>query len=259
MVIFEIIIIIVGMFYMKLKTHILFSTAFLLSASIASAGLYRWVDDKGNVHFSDKVPAAASKKAHTKIDKSGISQRELDPEAKIKKQRELEKIALERAEEEKINKEIRKKRIKVRKRDRYLLSTYENKAELVKSFQSKIKMLKGNTAILLAHKKRLEKKLSALKSNKPERVLPVTKEAVVVAEISDPLSAFGLPPVFDSAQVKKVKKVKKEKIVSRGQKIINIEDTIKQYKKALLGNDRELLSLNGSFDVDLKRYLELTN
>ena len=246
---------------MKIKTQTLIATTLILASSLASAGLYRWVDDKGEVHFSDKVPAAASKKAHTKINKSGVMQKELDPEAKIKKQQELEKIALERAEEEKINKTIREKRAEIRKRDRYLLSTYENKAELVKSFQSKIKMLKGNTAILLAHKKRLEKKLLALKNNKSTRVLPVTKEAVKVAEASNSASTFDPLGIgmLGSAPVKKVKKVKKKITLSRQQKIINIEDTIKQYKKALIGNDRELVSLNGSFDVDLKRYLELTH
>ena len=42
----------------------------LIMAVSAQAGLYRWVDDAGNVHFSDKVPAAASKKSHTKFNKS---------------------------------------------------------------------------------------------------------------------------------------------------------------------------------------------
>jgi len=150
---------------MKLKTQTLISTVLLLvSTSYVTAGLYRWVDDKGEVHFSDKVPVAASKKAHTKIDKSGVSQKELDPEAKIEKQKQLEKIALAKAEEERINKLIREKKAQIRKRDRYLLSTYENKGELIQSFESKIKMLKGNSDILSAHNDRLVNKINVLKA-----------------------------------------------------------------------------------------------
>ena len=203
---------------MKIKTQTLITCGLLLTSSMASAGLYRWVDDKGEVHFSDKVPAAASKKVHTKIDKSGFSQKELDPEAKIKKQLELEKIALEKAEQEKIEKKLREKRALERKRDHYLLSTYENKEELIKSFKTKIKMLEGNSAILLAHKKRLEKKLLTLKSK----------------------------PGFVNAK-------------NKDTKIVSIEKTIDQYNKALIENDKELVSLNSDFDVDLKRYIDLTH
>ena len=210
---------------MKIKAHTLMTCSLLLTSSIASAGLYRWVDDKGEVHFSDKVPVAASKKAHTEIDKSGISQRELDPEAKIIKQQELEKLALAKAEEEEINKKIRAKRAKIRKRDHYLLSTYENKDELIKSFKTKIKMLKGNSAILSAHKERLEKKLLALQNKviKPD----ATKNTTTTSKLDE--------------------------------QIVNIKNTITQYEKVLLENDKELISLNDSFNVDLKRYLDLTN
>ncbi len=243
---------------MKVKTKILLSTAVFLSFSIASAGLYRWVDDKGEVHFSDKVPVAASKKVHTKIDKSGISQRELDPEAKIKRQQELEKIALAKAEEEKINKKIRAERAKIHKRDRYLLSTYENKAELVKSFRTKIKMLKGNSAILLAHKERLEKKLLALKTNGLEPEKTTTVNVLPQSTVSND-SVNGLEELLGLNNVtKKVKKVKKKKHASLDDQIVNIESTIKQYEKVLLENDKELVSLNDDFNVDLKRYLDLT-
>jgi len=212
---------------MKIKTHSLLNsalftslvTSLVLTTSFATAALYRWVDDKGEVHFSDKVPVAASKKSHTKLDKSGISQKELDPEAKIELQKKLELAALDKAEEDRINKMIRIKRAKVRKRDQFLLSTYENKGELIASFETKIKMLKGNTAILLAHKKRLEKKVVALKENMP---------------------------------------VKKVKPLSLDKQVTDIEKTIQHYKKALLDNEQELLTLKTNYADDLARFSELT-
>ena len=35
---------------------ILLLTAMIIFASSASAGLYKWVDDEGNVHYSQKRP-----------------------------------------------------------------------------------------------------------------------------------------------------------------------------------------------------------
>ncbi len=37
--------------------RILLLTAMIIFASSASAGLYKWVDDEGNVHYSQKRPA----------------------------------------------------------------------------------------------------------------------------------------------------------------------------------------------------------
>jgi len=147
---------------MKIKTQTLITTALILASSIASAGLYRWVDDNGEVHFSDKVPVAASKKAHTKIDKSGITQKELDPAAKIALQNELELLAQEEEAQDKIDKALREKRAEKYKQDQHLLTTYENKQEIMHYFENKIKMLKGNSEILSAHKKRLQKRIERL-------------------------------------------------------------------------------------------------
>jgi len=120
----------------------------LVMVASAHAGLYRWVDDAGNVHFSDKVPAAASKKTHTKFNKSGKVTAKVDPESKIKainsklmagkekeRQAELERI---KAAELAVS----------QKRDNDLLSTYSDEDEIVRYFESKIKMVKGNTKIL---------------------------------------------------------------------------------------------------------------
>jgi len=152
---------------MKIKTQtLIITTTLILASSFASAGLYRWVDDKGEVHFSDKVPVAASKKAHTKIDKSGITQKELDPAAKIALQKELELQAQEEEAQEKIENALREKRAKQYKLDQQLLSTYENKQEIMNYFETKIKMLKGNSNILLAHKKRLQERVDKLNLKK---------------------------------------------------------------------------------------------
>ena len=82
------------------KILIIASTSLLLVSSLAQAGLYRWVDEKGEVHFSDKVPVAASRKAVSEMGKRGGVKNTVDPEAVALAKLEREKNAEALAEEE---------------------------------------------------------------------------------------------------------------------------------------------------------------
>ncbi len=201
-----------------MKRITVLSTLLLLAVS-AQAGLYRWVDEAGNVHFSDKVPAAASKKSHAKLNKDGIVKKKVDPESLQDEKDQLALREKERAEKERLREIERKAIAKVQRRNDYLLSTYENKDELIKSFESKIKMIEGNSKILTAQNKVLNKRIEKLKAKKP------TTEA-------------------------KAKSVEN--------KIVNLNSTIKQYEKALLENDQQIEKLTEDYAADLKLYSELT-
>ena len=163
------------------KLLIIASTSFLLISSLAQAGLYRWVDEKGEVHFSDKVPVAASRKAVDEINKNGAVTKTIDPEAEALAKLELKKNADAIAKEEAIKQAKLDKIATLRKRDEYLLSTYENKEEIIKSFKTKIKLLKGNTAILKAQNAVLEKRLNKILNNKvaaknqAKKIVSITK------------------------------------------------------------------------------------
>ena len=193
----------------------------LLLASSAQAGLYRWVDDNGKVHFSDKVPAAASKKTHTKLSKSGDITGQIDPAAK---QRKLDLRKARKKEKEELAKLRRisyEAQAEIQKRDDNLLSTYENEGELVRFFASKIKMVEGNNKILEAQNGVLHRKVVRL-------------EAKATQTEDDPT----------------LKNIAKN--------IVNINKTIEQYKQALLENEKQLLSLTKNYQTDLARFKELT-
>ena len=193
----------------------------LLIALSAQAGLYRWVDDAGNVHFSDKVPASASNKSHSELNKTGDVTKTFDPSS-IQNEKELEEIAArEKAKKEEI-KRIKQEALDiVYKRDDYLLATYENEDELKNSFESKIRMLEGNSRILEAQNNVLNKKIVKLE----ERVTTVTH---------------------------------KDTLNTLAGKIVNINKTIIQYKKALEENNTQIAKLNADYKTDLNRFLELT-
>jgi len=193
----------------------------LLMASSAQAGMYRWVDENGKVHFSDKVPASASKKAHTKLNKSGDITSQVDPE---EKQKALEIIAAIKKEKEELA-EIRRIKAEanavVQKRDDNLLSTYENEGELVRFYMTKIKMVEGNTKILEAQNNVLMKKIVKL-----ENKASTTEHDETLKNIA--------------------------------KKIVNIKKTLDQYKKALDENDMQIIQLSSSYKANLSRYKELT-
>ena len=163
------------------KILIIASTSLLFVSSLAQAGLYRWVDEKGEVHFSDKVPVAASRKAVSEMGKRGGVKNTVDPEAVALAKLKREKNAEALAEEEALKLAEQKKIAELKKRDDYLLSTYENKQEIVKSFKTKIKLLKGNAAILKAQNVVLEKKLNKLLTskstikNQAKKIVNITK------------------------------------------------------------------------------------
>lgn len=210
-----------------MKKLILLSVSCLvLSASSVHAGLYKWVDDTGKVHFSDKMPAAASRKVHTKIEGHGIIQKKIDPlseiqEAEHKKEKSSQQ-EVERLKLEKIKEDQRKIAAEKQKRDDFLLSTYDSKEELIHYFENKIKMVKGNSSIFESHNIVLKKKVMKL--------------------------------------MKKKKSIKyKKNIESIEKKIVRINDSIDQYNKALEENAKELLKLSKNYQADMSRYTELTS
>ena len=203
-----------------MKKLLVISIALVL-ASTAQAGLYRWVDDNGKVHFSDKVPAAASKKSHTKLNKLGAVTGQVDPELK-QKRLDIKKAAKhEREQKAEIYRLKAEAQAIIQREDDNLLATYENENELIRYFESRIKMVEGNSKILEAQNRVLVKKVTKL-------------------------------------ELKSTNAVEVKAIDSISKKIVNINKTLQQYKQALTENENQVASLTEEYQVDLARYKELT-
>jgi chromosome segregation ATPase len=93
------------------------------SGAAAGAGMYKWVDDQGVVHYTDRIPAESVSKGATVLDKQGRSVKTIDPaptaeqrraiEVEAERQRELAKLDAERA-----------------RRDRALTQSFSSEAEI---------------------------------------------------------------------------------------------------------------------------------
>ena len=207
-----------------MKKVVILGTIVLLM-STTYAGLYRWVDESGEVHYSDKMPASASKKAHAKIDKNGMITKKIDPQAAVeaanKDKLVLSQLEMERVRLEKIEQERHRETEKKRKRDEYLLSTYDSKDELIRYFENKIKLVQGNSRNLEAQSNNLKKKLAKLEVRKKTVKHKPTLNAII-------------------------------------KKIQRINVSLGQFKKAMEDNKEALSRLNSNYLRDKQRYAELT-
>ncbi len=84
-----------------------------ISTTVDAAKLYKWVDEDGKVHYSDKMPPDQIKNAHQELNQHGVVKEKVDraltPEeqkakaAELKKQRNL--LEQQRLEAERVEKE----------------------------------------------------------------------------------------------------------------------------------------------------------
>ena len=90
----------------------------------ANAGLYRWVDEHGNVHYGDKVPPKYLKQEHEELNEQGTMvkkhDRAMTAEEKAEKKRQ-------EAEQKRLENEKRAQAL----RDRVLTDTYTTERDLI--------------------------------------------------------------------------------------------------------------------------------
>lgn len=138
----------------------------LISVSFGvHATMYKWVDDEGQMHFGDKIPAKYLVKEHQELNEQGVTTRhraaaKTDKERAIEKLKEKEKLAAAKAEKKK------------RQRDRVLLDTYTTESDLVAARDSRLEAVDtqirlSETIIGDSNKKieALEKKIASIEAS----------------------------------------------------------------------------------------------
>jgi hypothetical protein len=101
----------------------LLAMAALLAATPATAATYKWVDDKGVVHYSDKMPPEAVDKANVELNKQGIPVKRTEPAPTLEQRRA-------KAADEERQKQLAREREVVDRRDRALMQSYTSEQEI---------------------------------------------------------------------------------------------------------------------------------
>ena len=94
-----------------------------LLAPSARATTYKWVDDQGVVHYTDKMPPEAINKGSIELNKQGVPIKKTDPALTPEQRRARE------AEEERAR-QAAKAREEIERKDRALLQTYTTESEI---------------------------------------------------------------------------------------------------------------------------------
>ena len=138
--------------------------ALLVGAAVcvqASAATYKWVDDKGVTHYTDKMPPEAVNKGSTVLDKQARPVKKIDPAATP------EQIRAREAEEEQKRANARLGEETAR-RDRALLSSYTSEAEIdlartrqLGTIDSQVESAQAYTASLRKRKAVLDRRKAA--------------------------------------------------------------------------------------------------
>jgi len=126
----------------------------LSTAPVSAQRMYRWVDEAGNVHFSDKIPPEAAGQRREALNKEGRVVGVVEA-AKTREQFELEqRLELLRKEQEKIIAEQKS-------RDRVLLSTFRNEDDMRMTLQGKLQAIDAQLRVAQGNLLRLQKQLDA--------------------------------------------------------------------------------------------------
>lgn len=165
--------------------HMGFSTlllSVLLSAGTAHAGMYRWVDGSGRVHYSDTLPSTYQKSGAAEMSKQGVVIKRTQSEA----ERRAEGVQLE---EERLIEEARQQQAQ---QDRALTQTYTTEAEIdlardralthhnlaIKGTQLRAKTVADNLAELKERSSRLVKAGRPIPPNLKDQLDRTSKESL---------------------------------------------------------------------------------
>ncbi len=133
----------------------------LLAAGLAQAGMYRWVDGNGRVHYSDTPPTTYQKSGGVEMSKQGnvIKRTQSEAERRAEAERQAEQKRMELEQQKQVQ------------RDRALTSTYTTEAEIdlardralehhklaIKGAQIRAKAVEANMAELRSRIANIEK------------------------------------------------------------------------------------------------------
>lgn len=157
--------------------------ALLLFASqigVVAAELYRWVDDEGNIHYSDQIPPAAANRPRAELNTLGQATRELNIS------RSREQLIEER---ERLLDEQRRSRQRERQlaEDRALLTTFSSVAELEALYANRLRDIDNYTN---ANHRKLAKTKTLLEKTRERKQWYLARDKKVPKQVVDNIEEY---------------------------------------------------------------------
>ncbi len=208
-----------------MRAVLVFMLSLLVVMSASAGKLYRWVDDDGKVHYSDKIPPSQAKHERKALSKEGVVIEKVGA-AKTKEEiaRE-EELAKRRAEQKRLAEEQKKA-------DQVLLRTFRSEDDIIMARNGKLSSIDAKISIIRGNIRRQKYRLAEMQSNAADM------------ERSGRKVSKNLLKQIDTAR---------QQIRGDYQGIINQEQQKQQIREkyaADLARFRELKNLRGDAQVD---------
>lgn len=164
--------------------------ALLMHGSLqANKPLYKWMDEKGHIRYSDNLPADQKKKAHQTLSGEGRildTKQDAIPPEELARMREEQK----RQQEEARRKAQEAARIQAIKdhHDNVLLMTFSNEEEIVEAQDERASVIESVISLLRKNIKNEQVKLERLEQRAQERY--IDKDKVVPGGLAQNIEYF---------------------------------------------------------------------
>ena len=149
-----------------------------LPFSAVSGKLYKWVDEQGRAHYSDRLPPQDTTRAHNYIDERGITLESVDA-AKTPEQ------ILQEAEVERLRRERQALIDKQVAQDRVLLRTFRTEDDIIMTRDGQIQTVDAFIKVTRANIKRIKLKLEEMQREAAARELSGQRISVILQEEID--------------------------------------------------------------------------
>ena len=152
------------------KLLLLSGLLLMLAAPARSATLYKWVDEKGEVRYSDQLPAGQAGKGFEKLTTEGFVVEKKAPEMTPEEKRRARIEARIRAIEEKRRaEEEARKRAEQEHQDTVLMMTYSNEDEIREAKDERLEVVAAVIKLLKRNIEDEQQKLESLKKEAREK------------------------------------------------------------------------------------------
>jgi hypothetical protein len=111
---------------------------------------YRWVDDKGTVHYGDRIPAQDTQKERTILNREGVEVGRLDAQKSAAQIAEQQRRELEQ--------------LRLQQHDNFLLTTYTSAKDIEDLRDARLQQLNGQHMAAQQYVETLNSRLKALQS-----------------------------------------------------------------------------------------------
>jgi chromosome segregation ATPase len=185
---------------LRLATAIAILGLVCAAGTAAAASMYKWVDDQGVVHYTDRIPPESVSKGATVLDKQGRSVKTIDPAPTAEQRKAME------AEAER-QRDIAKANAEQARRDRALTQSFTSESEIdvararaVSTLEAQLTTIETYMADMSRRKRDLEKRKAALGTNPVPAALDneissvtdeLARQTALLAQKKEALTAVG--------------------------------------------------------------------